>query len=95
MLSNLETEKSKLLQIVLVGQPNLRDKLAAPELEQLRQRITVSYHLQPRSTPTKRPITSTTGSAGRPRARRWSSRAMSRTSSTPQPGGPADHQRHM
>src|SRR6476646_6068988 len=45
MLSNLETEKSKLLQIVLVGQPNLRDKLAAPELEQLRQRITVSYHL--------------------------------------------------
>jgi general secretion pathway protein A len=47
MLSNLETEKSKLMQIVLVGQPNLRDKLAAPELEQLRQRITVSYHLEP------------------------------------------------
>jgi general secretion pathway protein A len=47
MLSNLETEKSKLLQIVLVGQPNLRDKLSAPELEQLRQRITVSYHLEP------------------------------------------------
>src|ERR687896_108069 len=45
MLSNLETEKSKLLQIAMVGQPNLRDKLAAPELEQLRQRITVSYHL--------------------------------------------------
>ena len=47
MLSNLETEKSKLLQIVLVGQPNLRDKLATAELEQLRQRITVSYHLSP------------------------------------------------
>ena len=47
MLSNLETEKSKLLQIVLVGQPNLREKLGAPELEQLRQRITVSYHLPP------------------------------------------------
>jgi putative secretion ATPase (PEP-CTERM system associated) len=47
MLSNLETEKSKLLQIVLVGQPNLRDTLAATELEQLRQRITVSYHLPP------------------------------------------------
>src|SRR6187549_3805627 len=47
MLSNLETEKSKLMQIVLVGQPNLREKLAAPELEQLRQRITVSYHLPP------------------------------------------------
>jgi hypothetical protein len=47
MLSNLETEKSKLLQITMVGQPNLREKLAAPELEQLRQRVTVSYHLQP------------------------------------------------
>jgi putative secretion ATPase (PEP-CTERM system associated) len=47
MLSNLETEKSKLVQIVMVGQPNLRDKLAAAELEQLRQRITVSYHLPP------------------------------------------------
>src|SRR6185436_11237124 len=33
--------------IVLVGQPNLREKLVAPELEQLRQRITVSYHLSP------------------------------------------------
>jgi len=47
MLSNLETEKSKLLQIVLVGQPNLREQLDAPELEQLRQRITVSYRLLP------------------------------------------------
>jgi putative secretion ATPase (PEP-CTERM system associated) len=47
MLSNLETEKSKLMEIVLVGQPSLRDKLQAPELEQLRQRITVSYHLNP------------------------------------------------
>jgi putative secretion ATPase (PEP-CTERM system associated) len=47
MLSNLETEKSKLMQVVLVGQPNLRHKLHAPELEQLRQRITVSYHLPP------------------------------------------------
>jgi general secretion pathway protein A len=46
MLSNLETEKSKLIQIVLVGQPDLRDKLDRPELEQLRQRITVSYHLE-------------------------------------------------
>jgi general secretion pathway protein A len=47
MLSNLETEKSKLLQIVLVGQPNLHDLLGRPELEQLRQRITVRYHLRP------------------------------------------------
>jgi putative secretion ATPase (PEP-CTERM system associated) len=47
MLSNLETEKSKLLQIVLVGQPSLRNLIARPELEQLRQRVTVSYHLEP------------------------------------------------
>lgn len=47
MLSNLETEKSKLVQIVLVGQPDLRDQLAQPALEQLRQRVTVSYHLEP------------------------------------------------
>src|SRR5436190_3522014 len=47
MLSNLETEKSKLIQVVLIGQPNLRDVLATRELEQLRQRITVSYHLPP------------------------------------------------
>jgi len=46
MLSNLETEKSKLIQIVLVGQPSLRDLMSRPELEQLRQRVTVSYHLR-------------------------------------------------
>jgi len=47
MLSNLETEKSKLVQIVLVGQPNLRESLERPILEQLRQRVTVRYHLGP------------------------------------------------
>ena len=47
MLSNFETEKAKLLQIVLVGQPELRDLLRRPELEQLRQRITVRFHLYP------------------------------------------------
>jgi general secretion pathway protein A len=47
LLSNLETEKSKLLQIILVGQPNLRDTIDSPVLEQLRQRITVNYHLTP------------------------------------------------
>jgi len=47
MLSNLETEKSKLIQIIMIGQPELREKLALPHLTQLRQRITVSYHLQP------------------------------------------------
>jgi putative secretion ATPase (PEP-CTERM system associated) len=47
MLSNLETEKSKLIQIIMIGQPELREKLGLPQLEQLRQRITVSYHLLP------------------------------------------------
>ncbi len=46
MLSNLETEKSKLMQIILVGQPELRERLLAPDLEQLRQRVTVRYHLE-------------------------------------------------
>lgn len=47
MLSNFETETAKLLQIVLVGQPELRDVLARPELEQLNQRVTVRWHLGP------------------------------------------------
>ena len=47
MLSNLETEKSKLIQIIMIGQPELREKLSLPQLMQLRQRITVSYHLLP------------------------------------------------
>ena len=46
MLSNLESSHSKLLQIVLVGQPELRDTLAAPELLQLRQRISINCHLK-------------------------------------------------
>ncbi len=49
MLSNLETEKEKLLQIVLVGQPELKAKLASKRLRQLSQRITVRYHLTPLS----------------------------------------------
>jgi len=47
MLSNLETENDKLLQILLMGQPELRDTLRLPELQQLNQRITVRYHLGP------------------------------------------------
>jgi general secretion pathway protein A len=47
LLSNLETEKTKLLQIVLVGQPELKEKLKLPELRQLNQRITVRYELTP------------------------------------------------
>ncbi len=47
LLSNLETDQRKLLQIVLLGQPELRDKLNENRLRQLRQRITVRYHLAP------------------------------------------------
>lgn len=47
LLGNLETEKEKLIQIVLVGQPELRDILEKEELEQLNQRIAVRYHIQP------------------------------------------------
>ena len=47
LLSNLETPTSKLIQIMLVGQPELRDLLARPELRQLRQRIGLRHHLRP------------------------------------------------
>ncbi len=49
LLSNLEEHGDKLLQIFLVGQPELEAKLAKPELRQLRQRITVHYRLNPLS----------------------------------------------
>jgi general secretion pathway protein A len=49
MLSNLETTRSKLLQIILVGQPELGDQLDSYELRQLSQRISLSYHLSPLS----------------------------------------------
>jgi general secretion pathway protein A len=45
LLSNLETDTAKLVQIVLTGQPELRDKLAAHELRQLRQRIAIEHHV--------------------------------------------------
>jgi general secretion pathway protein A len=47
MLSNLETDKTKLLQIILAGQPELKQNLAVPELRQLRQRINISCHINP------------------------------------------------
>lgn len=47
LLSNLETKKNKLLQIVLVGQPELNRKLDLHELRQLQQRIAVRYHIAP------------------------------------------------
>src|SRR3569623_327022 len=45
LLTNLETRERKLLQIVLIGQPELRDMLARPDLEQLAQRVIARYHL--------------------------------------------------
>lgn len=45
MLSNLETEREKLIQIILVGQPELKEIVSAPSLRQLNERITVRYHL--------------------------------------------------
>jgi putative secretion ATPase (PEP-CTERM system associated) len=47
LLSNLETDNAKLLQIILVGQPELKKLLMLPELMQLRQRININYHIAP------------------------------------------------
>ena len=75
LLSNLETDQRKLLQIVLVGQPELRAKLDEPGLRQLRQRITVRYHLAPLSrAETERYISHrlrVAGGNGRPTFDRW------------------------
>jgi general secretion pathway protein A len=49
LLTNLETAKTKLLQIILIGQPELRAMLSRPELRQIAQRITGRYHLEPLS----------------------------------------------
>ena len=46
LLTNLETSARKLLQIILIGQPELRDIVARPELEQLAQRMIARYHLE-------------------------------------------------
>jgi general secretion pathway protein A len=47
LLTNLETNERKLLQIILIGQPELRDMLLKPELEQLAQRVVARFHLDP------------------------------------------------
>jgi len=47
LLSNLETEKDKLLQVILVGQPELNNRINLYDLRQLRQRIMVRYHIGP------------------------------------------------
>ncbi len=49
LLTNLETAKQKLLQIILIGQPELRELLSRNDLRQLAQRITARYHLEPLS----------------------------------------------
>jgi MSHA biogenesis protein MshM len=51
LLTNLETEHNKLLQVVLFGQPELDARLAMPGLRQLRQRITFSHRLEPLDAP--------------------------------------------
>ena len=84
LLSNLETDKQKLLQIVLIGRPELRQVLARQELRQLRQRILVHYQLQPLSVhDLQRYIEhrlALAGGSGRPRFTRWALRAVHRDS---------------
>ena len=47
LLSNLQTDKEPLLQVILVGQPGLRERLRHPSLRQLAQRVAIHYHLSP------------------------------------------------
>src|ERR1700678_3370101 len=47
LLSNVNSEKDLVLQVLLVGQPELRDKLSRPELKQFAQRVSVDFHLRP------------------------------------------------
>lgn len=84
LLSNLETDKQKLLQIVLIGRPELRQVLARQELRQLRQRILVHYQLQPLSPYdlhgyVQHRLTQA-GGTGRPNFTRWALRAVHRVS---------------
>lgn len=80
LLSNLETDRQKLLQIVLLGQPELKALLARDDLRQLRQRILVHYELKPFSAEeTSRYIQhrlALAGSAGRPTFTRWALRKL-------------------
>lgn len=75
LLSNLETDSRKLLQIVLIGQPELKEKLEQRSLRQLRQRITVRYHLAPLTRPeTERYVhhrLRVAGANSRPTFSRW------------------------
>jgi general secretion pathway protein A len=84
LISNLETDKQKLLQIILMGQPELKDILALPELRQLRQRILVHYELNPltRSDVSHyiRHRLTLAGSQGRPHFTPWAARMIHRYS---------------
>jgi general secretion pathway protein A len=84
LLSNLETDARKLLQIALVGQPELRAKLDQRGLRQLRQRITVRYHLTPLSPEETegyiRFRLQVAGADGRPAFTRWALRSIYRYS---------------
>ena len=51
LLTNLETEKRKLVQVVIFGQPELDERLNHPSIRQLKQRITFDYHLEPLTGP--------------------------------------------
>ncbi len=84
LLSNLETDKQKLLQIVLMGQPELKDVLARDELRQLRQRILVHYELHPLSLSDMSHYIqhrlSLAGGTGRPAFTTWALRAIHKSS---------------
>jgi len=84
LLSNLETDRQKLLQIVLMGQPELKEVLARDELRQLRQRILVHYELHPLSSEDVSQYIqhrlSLAGGNGRPSFTRWALRAIHRGS---------------
>jgi general secretion pathway protein A len=84
LLSNLETDRQKLLQIVLMGQPELKEILARRELRQLRQRILVHCELQPLAeTDTSHYIQhrlTLAGANGKPTFTRWALRAIHRQS---------------
>ena len=78
MLSNLETERGKLLQVVLVGQPELRDRLATPQLRQLDQRIALRFHIHGLTrAETLQYITHRLTVAGAPNAITFTRRALS------------------
>jgi general secretion pathway protein A len=84
LLSNLETDSQKLLQIVLLGQPELKEVLARDELRQLRQRILVHYELHPLSgneiSHYIQHRLSLAGANGRPSFTSWALRAIHRGS---------------